>query len=64
MKRWLALSFGLAIAAVAGYALLSGAPREQSAEATVAANGHAEIDEASRAKLQEILRQADEEAAP
>ncbi|MCZ6464078.1 MAG: hypothetical protein O7A09_07035 [Proteobacteria bacterium] len=64
MKRWLALSFGLAIAAVAGYALLSGAPSELPADATVAATGHAEIDEASRARLQKILRQADEEARP
>lgn len=53
--RWVGLTvLGLAIAGAALYALASrpGAP------------GHAEIDDASRAALERVLREAEPESAP
>jgi hypothetical protein len=66
MKRWIALSLGLAIAAAAAYALLSG-PRPSSPTPVSTRReepaAHAPIDEDSRRQLEELLRQADLEEA-
>ena len=64
--RWWALPLGLAIAAGAVYALLSTrAPQEtgiavQREQAEPGESPHADIDEASKARLREILREAEE----
>ncbi len=66
MKRWIALSLGLAIAAAAAYALLSDSrPSSPPALSTGRQEpaAHAPIDEASRRRLEELLRQADLEEA-
>ena len=57
MKRFFALILGLAIAATVLYLLVSGGPR--SPEASKAPS--AEIDAASRAKLERVLEQAETE---
>lgn len=58
--RWLALAVGLLLAAGAALALLTWTPsREPAGEAPVEAP-HGEIDEASRERLLEVLREEDE----
>ncbi len=54
MTRFLALTFGLAIAAAALYLLVSGGPPPVASEPP-----SAEIDAASRAKLERVLEQAE-----
>ncbi len=49
MNRWLILSLGLAIAGGAAYALLAGGPEGQAPPLE-------RIDEASRARLENVLR--------
>lgn len=70
--RWLVLAFGLGIAAIAGWSLLSGidaggptnaAARESQSASPHADSSHAEIDEASRDRLRAILREADRDGA-
>ena len=61
MRRWLVLSLGIGIAAVAGYALLTGA-RPPHAGGHHAHGPHDEISEESRAQLREILREGSSEA--
>lgn len=67
MRRWLVLALGLALAAVAGHALLTlqreSGSRGGAGEARRVPSPapHDEIDEASRQRLLEILR---EEEAP
>jgi hypothetical protein len=58
MKRWLTLLFGLAIAAVTGFVLLSGSAPviEQSPPSSAP---HGDIDEKTEEQLLEILRAAD-----
>ncbi len=56
MRRWLVLSLGLGIAAVAGYALLTGSAPPHA--------NHDEIGDQSREQLREILREAASEEAP
>jgi hypothetical protein len=66
MKRWIALSLGLAIAAAAAYSLLSGhhpSPPTPQSTGRQESTAHAPIDEASRRQLEELLRQADLEEA-
>ena len=62
--RWLALAVGLLLAAGAALALLTWTPsREPPGEAPVEAphdEPHGEIDEASRERLLEVLREEDE----
>ncbi len=53
MKRWLALALGLVIVALALYVLASNGSDSPSAE----------IDAASRARLEHVLEQADREAS-
>ena len=60
MKRWLALTCGLAIAAAAAYALLSSPSAEPPGPLSGERPPHSEIDEASRAQLEEVLRKGDE----
>ena len=55
MTRFLALTFGLAIAAAALYMLVSGGPPSPVASEPPSA----EIDAASRAKLEHVLEQAE-----
>jgi hypothetical protein len=55
VKRFLALTFGLAIAAAVLYLLVSGGPRSREASKPPSA----EIDAASRAKLERVLEQAE-----
>lgn len=76
MKAWLVLGLGLLVAAVAGVALLRGGdPPAPAAEPSARARTektagaptepqHAEIDDASRARLEEILQSAGDEEAP
>jgi hypothetical protein len=75
VKRWLVLAFGLGIGLVAAYAVLTGgsktAPEAPAVSSTSereasAAGAAGEIGEPSRARLLEILRQADreEESSP
>ncbi|MEB2343869.1 MAG: hypothetical protein OZ948_03920 [Deltaproteobacteria bacterium] len=63
MIRWLTLLAGVGVAAAALHALLSapGAPRSPGPVAARAARApaHGEIDEASRARLEQVLREAD-----
>jgi hypothetical protein len=66
MRRWLVLSLGLGIAAAAGFALLTTrAPRRDAPAPSVAPDSAAldEIDAASRARLEKILREAGREDA-
>ena len=65
-KRWLAVPAGLALAGTAIYVLLSDAAlspdrvsSRQPAAGSPGPRGSAEIDDASRAQLREILRAAD-----
>ena len=67
-RRWLILPLGLLLATAAGYALLMGGargerPKSPDARARVAdvASPHPVIREDSRARLREILREADTE---
>jgi len=55
VKRLLALIFGLAVAAAALYMLVSGGPSRRDASKPPSA----EIDAASRAKLERVLEQAE-----
>jgi hypothetical protein len=55
VKRFLALTFGLAISAAVLYLLVSGGPRSREASKPPSA----EIDDASRAKLERVLEQAE-----
>lgn len=57
MKRWLVLPIGLGVAAVAAYVLLMSPLPKASRPAPEPARG--EIGDESRAKLREILREAD-----
>ena len=58
VRRWLVLTLAIAIAAAAGYALLSGTDPGSSGT-------DSEIDHESRSALREILRDADQgEATP
>ena len=59
MKRWLALSLGLATAAAGAYALLRGPAPSGRDVASGAGLPHEHIDAESRAQLEEILRDAD-----
>jgi hypothetical protein len=63
VRRWLVVALALALAAMAGRSLLRfydpGGPRERAAQPAPDA-AHDEIDEASRQRLLEILRQEDE----
>ena len=61
MGRWLALSVGLAIAAMAVYALLTlpGPSPDRANEAARSTPEHAPIDDASRARLSEILAESE-----
>ena len=65
VTRWLVLPLGFVLVAAAGYALLSAAPSPRHAvpAATRASAGgeRDEIDDASRAKLRALLREADRE---
>lgn len=56
--RWLTLVVGVGIAAAAFYALLATPPPPRSASAppAVSAPAHDTIDEASRARLERVLR--------
>lgn len=60
MKRWLTLIAGVGIAAAALYALLARPPssRPTSATPAVSAAPHEEIDDASRARLEHLVRDA------
>jgi hypothetical protein len=72
VRRWLVLSLGLGIAAVAGYALLSSSPIPSARQQPAGAHGthadrgasHDEIGQESRARLEEILRDANAEEKP
>jgi len=55
VKRFLALTFGLAIAAAVLYLLVSDGPRQP----VTSKPPSAEIDAASRAKLERVLEQAE-----
>ncbi len=63
MGRWLALSVGLAIAVVAVYALLTlpGSSPDRANEAMRSTPVHPPIDDASRARLSEILAESGRE---
>ena len=67
MKRWLVLTLGLGLAAIAGVSLLTGADigsgLREPLHPTSAASAHDEIDQASRDQLQAILREADRDGA-
>ena len=68
MTRWLVLPLGFFLVALAGYALLSSRPeprRTAPAAATraPASDAHGEIDDASRAQLRALLREADRQDA-
>jgi hypothetical protein len=60
VKRWLALVLGLAIAAVAGFVLLSGSVPVVDRTSPNAVP-HGDIDEQTEEQLLEILRAADRE---
>lgn len=76
MIRWLTVVVGIGVAAAALYALLLAAPVRERAparrapvpapavSAPRAAPPLGEIDEASRARLEQVLRDAEREAAP
>jgi hypothetical protein len=57
MRRWLALSFGLAIAAAAGYAILAAPRASRDASRMTSDAPLEEIDASSRAHLERILEQ-------
>ena len=59
MKRWLALALGLALIGGAAWLLLRGPTRV----APKSAAPHAEIDDASRAALERVLREAERDEA-
>lgn len=74
MKRWLALPIGLALVLVAGWLVLSGpqpdaggseaaakTANRPSASRSETAGPSAEIDDASRERLEQILRDAEDE---
>jgi hypothetical protein len=74
VRRWLVLSLGFGIAAVAGYALITSSPARSLHRDAVSAGAsgapadphshgapHDEIGDDSRAKLEEILLDADAE---
>jgi hypothetical protein len=65
VTRWLVLPLGFVLVAAAGYALLRVAPLEERplsvAARTPVGDHHGEIDEASRAKLRALLREAGDE---
>ncbi len=73
MKRWLVLTLGLGVAAIAGLSLLvggdpgapdgSGAASRDRLSIVATAPQHDVIDQASRNQLQAILREADREEA-
>ena len=67
MKRWLVLALGLGIAAVAGWAVLTGVDAGGGASVSPpkppVEGAHSEIDQASRDQLRSILREADREAS-
>lgn len=60
--RWLTVIVGVGIAVAALYALLATPPPPRSAPAppAVSAPEHEEIDDASRARLERVLREAEE----
>ncbi len=60
--RWLTLVVGVGIAAAAFYALLATPPSPRTASAPPAASApaHEEIDDASRARLERVLRDVEE----
>jgi hypothetical protein len=59
MKRWLALAVGLALIGAGAWFLLRGPARV----APESSAPHAEIDDASRAALDRVLREAEREEA-
>jgi hypothetical protein len=60
VRRWLALSLGLALAVAAGLWLSRAAGRPAAVSAEPDGGPHADIDDASRAALEQILEDADE----
>ena len=76
MKPWMVVAFGLGIALLAAYALLTGSsksPQERPVVSSTSAQEPSqvgsepplgEIREPSRARLREILREADREEEP
>ena len=64
VKRWLVLTLGLGMAAIAGLALLTGVGMDAGKPSSPASSvHHDDIDDASRDQLRAILKQADAEGA-
>ncbi len=64
VKRWLIAILGLALAAGALVALVSGRGPRGRAASRDQAPPHGEIDDASRAELERVLREAGRESGP
>ncbi len=61
MKRWLVALLGIALAVAAFLALATGRRAALSAKSRTRALPHAEIDDASRAQLERVIRDSERE---